>query len=72
MGEKGVDAFLSRHKKVGLDTMVFIYHLEDHPRYVPLTQRIFEALEAGENRGVTSVIAILELLVRPKVEGRKR
>jgi predicted nucleic acid-binding protein len=71
MGEKGVDAFLSRHKKVGLDTMVFIYHLEDHPRYGPLTQRIFEALEAGENRGVTSVIALLELLVRPKVEGRE-
>ena len=71
MGEKGVDAFLSRHKKVGLDTMVFIYHLEDHPRYVSLTQRIFEALEAGENHGVTSVIALLELLVRPKVEGRE-
>ena len=71
MGEKGVDAFLARHKKVGLDTMVFIYHLEDHPRYGPLTQRIFEALEAGKNRGVTSVIALLELLVRPKVEGRE-
>jgi predicted nucleic acid-binding protein len=34
-------------------------------------KRIFEALEARENRGVTSVIAILELLVRPKVEGRE-
>lgn len=71
MGEKGVDEFLSCHKKVELDTMVFIYHLEDHPRYVPLTQRIFEALEVGENRGITSVIALLELLVRPKVEGRE-
>jgi predicted nucleic acid-binding protein len=34
-------------------------------------KRIFEALEAGENHGVTSVIALLELLVRPKVEGRE-
>ena len=49
--------------------MVFIYHLQDHPTYASLTQAIFEAWEKGTNSGVTSVITILEILVKPKREG---
>lgn len=65
-----LEEFLDRHKIFGADTMVFIYHLEDHPIYSPITQSIFEAWEKGRNRGVTSVITLLEILVRPKKEGR--
>ena len=32
---------------VGLDTAIFIYHFEKHPRYFPLTQEIFSGIEAG-------------------------
>jgi hypothetical protein len=32
-----LEDFLARHKRVGVDTVVFIYHLEDHPRYAQLT-----------------------------------
>jgi len=32
--------FLRRHRLLAADTMVFIYHLQDHPRYVPATQVI--------------------------------
>jgi len=49
--------------------MVFIYHLQDHPTYASLTQTIFEAWENGRNSGVTSVITVLEVLVKPKREG---
>ena len=49
--------------------MVFIYHLQDHPTYASLTQTIFEAWEEGRNSGVTSVITMLEILVKPKKEG---
>ena len=49
--------------------MVFIYHLQDHPTYASLTQTIFEAWEEGRNSGVTSVITMLEILVKPKREG---
>jgi predicted nucleic acid-binding protein len=66
-----LEKFLSRHERVGADTVVFIYHLEDHPRYARLTQRVFEAWEEGRNSGVTSVITILELLVKPKREGKR-
>lgn len=64
-----LEEFLARHKQIGADTMVFIYHLEDHPTYAPLTQSIFEAWEEGRNCGVTSVITLLEVLVKPKQEG---
>lgn len=64
-----LEEFLARHRLVGADTMVFIYHLEDHPTYAPLTQVIFEAWEVGTTRGVTSMITLLEILVKPKREG---
>ncbi|MBI4595931.1 MAG: PIN domain-containing protein [Candidatus Tectomicrobia bacterium] len=52
-----------------MDTMVFIYHPEDHPTYAPLTEVIFESWEAGSSFGATSIIALLEILVKPKREG---
>ena len=61
---------LKRHPVFGLDTSVFIYHLEDHPRYAPATEIIFHSLEEGKNRGVTSFLTLMEILVRPKAEGR--
>jgi predicted nucleic acid-binding protein len=54
---------------IGADTMVFIYHLEDHPRYAQITSVIFEAWEAGSTLGVSSIITLLEILVKPKREG---
>jgi predicted nucleic acid-binding protein len=60
--------FLKSHPVVGLDTSIFIYHLEDHPRYAPVTEIIFHYLEEGRNRGVTSFLTLMEILVKPKVE----
>lgn len=58
-----------RDKIIGIDTMVFIYHLEDHPDYSHVTERIFEAVEHGKYNAVTSVITLLEILVKPKRDG---
>lgn len=55
-------------KAIGIDTMVFIYHLEDHPSYCMITEKIFEAVENGRHNAVTSVITLLEILVKPKKE----
>jgi predicted nucleic acid-binding protein len=60
--------FLKSHPVVGLDTSIFIYHLEDHPRYAPMTEIIFHSLEEGRNRGITSFLTLMEILVKPKVE----
>lgn len=69
MGLAGLQESLNRHRLVGVDTMVFIYHLEDHPRYAQVTEVIFESLEAGSTSGVSSTITLLEILVKPKREG---
>ena len=56
-------------KTVALDTQVFIYHFQENPTYLPMTQFIFESIEHGETRASTSVIALMELLVKPLREG---
>lgn len=55
-------------KVVGLDTMVFIYHFEENQAYSPLTFSIFESLEKGNFNGITSILTLLEILVKPKEE----
>ncbi|BCB95222.1 motility twitching protein PilT [Dissulfurispira thermophila] len=55
-------------KIIGIDTMVFIYHIEEHPVYSQITEGIFDAVEKGRRTAVTSVITLLEILVKPKIE----
>lgn len=38
---------------VGLDTAVFIYFIEEHPRFLRLVEPVFAALDAGRLEGVT-------------------
>ena len=66
---KGLQDSLKNHPVIGLDSSLFIYHLEDHRRYAPLTETIFSALEKGANKGVTSYLTLMEILVKPKAEG---
>lgn len=60
-----LDRRLAEHLVVGLDTSIWIYHLEAHPRYLPLTTHILSKIEARELRGVISTVVVLELTVRP-------
>ena len=50
---------------VGLDTPVFIYFIEEHPRYFPTIEPLFQAIENGLLQAVTSGITLLETLVQP-------
>jgi len=50
---------------IALDTAPLIYFLEEHPTYLPLVAPVFEKLDAGEIRMVTSVITLTEVLVKP-------
>ena len=54
---------------VGLDTVVFIYFMEEHPDYVPLVDPMFLALDRGLRMGVTSGVTLLECLVVPYRSG---
>jgi predicted nucleic acid-binding protein len=61
---------LDGHAVVGLDTSIFIYHLEAHPRYQPLTQELLARVQAGRQTAVTSTVTVMELTVRPWQVGR--
>ncbi len=65
MGLTRLRAFLRQHRRIALDTSVFIYQIEASPRYVTLTDRIFAWLERPDHRAVTSTITMTELLVQP-------
>jgi predicted nucleic acid-binding protein len=67
--EERIRDALLRHKILGIDTMAFIYHLEGNEQYGPFTRALFSAVESGECRGVTSVLTLMETLVRPKEIG---
>lgn len=56
---------LNGHSRLGLDTCVFIYHLEQHPRYAALTRVLLEGIENGRWSACTSVVTLMELTVRP-------
>src|SRR5688572_27785413 len=61
---------LRGHALIGLDTSIFIYHFERSPVYAHLTIAILDELEQQRQRGVTSVITLTELIVRPLALGR--
>jgi predicted nucleic acid-binding protein len=50
---------------VGLDAAPLIYYLEEHPRYLPLVDPFFEALDRGAFHVVASTVVLLEVLVHP-------
>jgi len=56
---------LRSHRRVALDTCIFIYQWEANPRYSPLTDYIFSTLEQSHFVALTSTITLTELLVHP-------
>lgn len=61
---------VAEHTRLGLDTSVFIYHLEQHPRYAALTHALLSEIESGRRTACTSVVTLMELTVRPRRLGR--
>jgi predicted nucleic acid-binding protein len=50
---------------IGLDTAIFIYLIEEHPRFLPLVEPVFAAVDRGRWSGVTSGVTLIEVLVVP-------
>ncbi len=62
---------LAKSKVIGLDTPVFIFFIEENPRYGALAQITINGIEKGEWEGVTSTITLMEITVRPWQLGRE-
>ena len=63
MGVERLRLFLRRHRRIALDTSVFIYQLEGNARYLGLTDCVFSWVERTGHEAVTSAITMTELLV---------
>lgn len=60
-----------KHRRVLIDTSVWIYHLEQHLQFGSPAGQIIENLEEGKFTGVASELTLLELTVRPLAMGRQ-
>jgi predicted nucleic acid-binding protein len=56
---------LAQHQVVFLDTMVFVYILEQNPAFATLAEAVLESVEVGELRAITSALTLAEVLTGP-------
>ncbi len=58
------------YKRIGLDTNVIIYYIEEHPFYVGKVEPLINRIAERKAIGITSYVTLLELLVKPLREKR--
>lgn len=58
------------YKRIGLDTNVLIYYIEEHPLYLAKIEPLVDRIADGEAIGITSYVTLLELLIKPLREKR--
>ncbi|HLK36677.1 MAG TPA: PIN domain-containing protein [Polyangiaceae bacterium] len=56
---------LAGARLVALDTSTFIYLIEKHPVFFRAVEPIFQAIDGGAVQAATSVLTLLEVLVKP-------
>ena len=61
----GIGPALRRHGLVGLDTSVFIYHLDGATPLAGPAGEVLGELARGGFEGVTSVLTLMEIAVKP-------
>lgn len=57
---------------IGVDSAIFIYFIEEHPRYLPLLEPLFREADLGNRELVTSALTLLEVLVIPFLWGDRQ
>jgi hypothetical protein len=61
---------LGRHQVVGLATPIFIYHIEQSQPWAHVASRALHGMADGRYAGVTPVLTLMELAVKPLQLGR--
>lgn len=54
-----------KFKLVSLDSNIFIYLFEENPEFIKSCQLIFNSLDQGKLKAVTSIISVIEALSYP-------
>ena len=50
---------------VAVDTAIFIYFIEENPRFLPAILPLFKQVDQGKRELITSALTLLEVLVVP-------
>jgi len=61
---------LVNYRRIGLDTNVLIYYIEEHPVFLEKVEPLIDWIADGRVIGITSYVTLLELLVKPIKEKR--
>lgn len=56
---------------IALDSSIFVYFIEENPRYLPLIDPLITAITDGHLIGVTSSLTLMETLVVPLRAGNE-
>lgn len=56
---------LEHHRLVGFDTPIFVYHIEQTSKRVTPAGHMLRALADGKFAGITSVLTLLEIAIKP-------
>ena len=56
---------------VALDTAIFVYFIEENPRFLPAIRPLFQEADQGERELITSSLTLLEVLVVPYRAGNR-
>jgi len=70
--KRHIKELLEKYRIVGIDAVAFIYHFEENEKYLPFTNVLFEMIESGKVRAVTSTITLMEILVKPRRDGNQK
>jgi predicted nucleic acid-binding protein len=57
---------------VAVDTAIFIYFIEENPRFLPEILPLFTQADQGKRELITSALTLLEVLVVPYRAGNRR
>jgi predicted nucleic acid-binding protein len=71
LGLISLRAFLKKHRRIALDTSIFIYYLEEAPAYADMAGQVFSWLERPGHSAVTSTITMTEVLVHPYLDANE-
>ncbi|MCI0697014.1 PIN domain-containing protein [candidate division KSB1 bacterium] len=63
----GIEQVLNLHTHWVIDTAPIIYYIEEHPKYLPLADRVFPRLSSASNSiyAFSSILTLTEVLPHP-------
>ncbi len=64
-----IDDLVTRHRRVGIDSNVFIYLFEGSGSEATSAGLLLDAIEAGQCEGVLATVGLTEILTRPASAG---